>query len=79
MVGIEIRYKLDEKLFRHSGARLPMYVISDLLMMSWQAAMMMSWLLVFIDCFTAAAQPWGLCVSTDKIGNGTISINSYRK
>ena len=26
MVGIEIRYKLDGKQFRHSGARLPIYV-----------------------------------------------------
>lgn len=67
--GFQVKYKLDGKLFRRSGTKLPMSVnICDL---RFADDVMASChnddaLQAFINRFTHAAQSWGLSVSTEK-------------
>ena len=67
--GVQVSYKMDGKLFRRSGTRLPMSVsicdlrFADDVMASCHDG---DSLQDFINRFSTAAQDWGLCVSTDK-------------
>ena len=67
--GVEIKYRLDGKLFRRSGTRLPMSVrICDLRFADdvMTGCLSSDALQSFIDRFTRVACSWGLSVSTDK-------------
>ena len=67
--GVQVRYKMDGKLFRRSGTRLPMSVsICDLRFADDVIASCHDGVSLqdFINRFSTAAQDWGLCVSTDK-------------
>ena len=67
--GVEIKYRLDGKLFRRSGTRLPMSVrICDLCFADdvMTGCLSSDALQSFIDRFTRVACSWGLSVSTDK-------------
>ncbi|KAL5473717.1 hypothetical protein EMCRGX_G028250 [Ephydatia muelleri] len=67
--GVEIKYRLDGKLFRRSGTKLPMSVrICDLRFADdvMTGCLDSAALQRFIDRFTHVARSWGLSVSTDK-------------
>ena len=67
--GVEIKYRLDGKLFRLSGTRLAMSVrICDLRFADdvMTGCLSSDALQSFIDRFTRVACSWGLSVSTDK-------------
>ena len=67
--GVEVRYKLDGKLFRRYGTKLPTSTMlcdlrfADDVMASSHTS---EGLQEFITRFSNAAQSWGLCVSIDK-------------
>ena len=67
--GFQVKYKLDGKPFWHSGTKLPMSVnicdlrFADDVMTSCHNDAALQ---AFINCFTHAAQSWGLNVSTEK-------------
>ena len=67
--GVEVRYKLDGKLFRRHGTKLPTSTMlcdlrfADDVMASSHTS---EGLQEFITRFSNAARSWGLCVSTDK-------------
>ena len=67
--GVEIKYRLDGKLYRRSGTKLPMSVrICDLRFADdvMTGCLDSAALQRFIDRFTHVARSWGLSVSTDK-------------
>ena len=70
--GVEIKYRLDGKLFRRSGTRFPMSVricdlrFADDVMTGCLSSDALQSFNCFIDRFTRVACSWGLSVSTDK-------------
>ena len=67
--GVQVSYKMDGKLFRRSGTRLPMSFsicdlrFADVIMASCHDDVSLQ---DIINRFSTAAQEWGLCVGTDK-------------